>query len=347
MPQFIDGTTEIAAVEKNDGGRDEVERCRAGLLVLQATVAKPPEPMEGDSAGQAVACLALVEFGGDRPAQIGVVEPAQREQCALDPSDLPKCRSKTVLLTIGGQLLQNQRRCDSAVAHRRDDLRNFGPMADDQVPTEAAPEQRCEPTIAPRGLETIELSIRQARNARLEIEAEQMHDGEHDIGDAATIGVEGGDVRAAFVAEDAVECVDRLARRPGDDRLMKRCVSIGDGGVDLDHGVATVMCVDRSSGFAGTAEIISLPIGRCAMPRTKPGGERFGMDSVGQAGERGAKRFLAHMPRLHTQQCATRGDTANFGHARQTKVGRLRDQGGKKGAFVGGRQTGRDMAEML
>jgi hypothetical protein len=30
--------------------------------------------------------------------------------------------------------------------------------------------------------------------------------------------------------------VDRLARRPGDDRLMKRCVSIGDGGVDLDHG---------------------------------------------------------------------------------------------------------------
>jgi hypothetical protein len=107
------------------------------------------------------------------------------------------------------------------------------------------------------------------------------------------------------------------------------------------------MCVDRSSGFAGTAEIISLPIGRCAMPRTKPGGERFGMDSVGQAGERGAKRFLAHMPRLHTQQCATRGDTANFGHARQTKVGRLRDQGGKKGAFVGGRQTGRDMAEML
>ena len=65
--------------------------------------------------------------------------------------------------------------------------------------------------------------------------------------------------------------------------------------------------------------------------------ERFGMDSGGQAGGRGAKRFLAHRPRLHTQQCATRGDTANFGHARQTKVGRLRDQGGKKGAFVGGR----------
>jgi hypothetical protein len=82
------------------------------------------------------------------------------------------------------------------------------------------------------------------------------------------------------------------------------------------------------------------------MPRTKPGGERFGMDGVGQAGERGAKRF-AHMPCLHAQQRATRGDTANFGHARQTKVGRLGDQGGKKGAFVGGRQTGRDMAEML
>src|SRR3546814_8766252 len=65
---FFDGVPKIATVEQDDRCGDEVEGSRAGLLVLQATVATATEPMEGDRSRQDVARLALVQLGGDRAA---------------------------------------------------------------------------------------------------------------------------------------------------------------------------------------------------------------------------------------------------------------------------------------
>ena len=48
---FVNGATEIPAVEQDDRSGDEVERSCSGLLVLQATVADPTEPMKGDCPG--------------------------------------------------------------------------------------------------------------------------------------------------------------------------------------------------------------------------------------------------------------------------------------------------------
>src|SRR3546814_3931794 len=62
---FFDGAPKIATVEQDDRCGYEVEGSRAGLLVLQATVAKATEPMEGDRSRQAVARLALVQLGGE------------------------------------------------------------------------------------------------------------------------------------------------------------------------------------------------------------------------------------------------------------------------------------------
>src|SRR3546814_5613367 len=50
---FFDGVPKIATVGQDDRCGDEVEGSRAGLLVLQATVAKATEPMEGDQIGRA------------------------------------------------------------------------------------------------------------------------------------------------------------------------------------------------------------------------------------------------------------------------------------------------------
>src|SRR3546814_14499990 len=46
-----------------------------------------------------------------------IIEPAQREQCAFDPSDLAQCGGKAALLMIGGKPLQDQVRRDGTVPH--------------------------------------------------------------------------------------------------------------------------------------------------------------------------------------------------------------------------------------
>src|SRR3546814_2401409 len=79
----------------------------------------------------------------------------------------------------------------------------------------------------------------------------------------------------------------------GDHRLVQRRVAVGDGGVDLDHWVATIMGVDRSAGFARPAQVEGLAIRGSPVSLPKPGGDRLGVDGVGQTGERRPKGFLA------------------------------------------------------
>src|SRR3546814_13043732 len=104
--------------------------------------------MEGDRPRQTVTRLALVQFGGDRAAQSGIVEPAQREQRALDPPNLAQRRSEAVLLAVGGQLLEDQRGLDGSVTDRANVTFNFRPVAEDQVPVEPVTEQWLKPGIS-------------------------------------------------------------------------------------------------------------------------------------------------------------------------------------------------------
>ena len=67
--------SEIAAIEENDGGRDEIEGCSPARLIFMATVPKAPQTMEGDGAGKGVSCFALVEFCGDELPERGILKP--------------------------------------------------------------------------------------------------------------------------------------------------------------------------------------------------------------------------------------------------------------------------------
>ena len=131
-----------------------------------------------------------------------------------------------------------------------------------------------------------------------------MHRREHDVGNAAPIDVQRGQIGVTIVAEDTVERMDGFPCRAGDHSLVKRRVPIGDGGVDLDHRVATIMRIDRSAGFARSAEVKGLPVSRRPVPLPEPGRDRLGVDGVGHAGERRPKGFLAHVPCLHAQERA-------------------------------------------
>src|SRR3546814_9130876 len=100
----------------------------------------------------------------------------------------------------------------------------------------------------------------QARNARLEIEPEEMHRCEHDVGYAASIDVQRGQIGVAVMAEEPIERMDGFSCRAGDPRLVQLPVADGDGVVDLDHWVETIMGVDRSAGFARPDQVDVLAI---------------------------------------------------------------------------------------
>jgi Tn3 transposase DDE domain len=64
-PERIQHAAEIAAIEEDDRGDDQVECSSAARLVLMAAVAETAEAMQGGRAAEGVECLALVELGRD------------------------------------------------------------------------------------------------------------------------------------------------------------------------------------------------------------------------------------------------------------------------------------------
>jgi hypothetical protein len=52
--QLVDGASEIATLEQNDGSGDQIERSGSGLLVFGATIPEAAEAMERD--GTSVYC---------------------------------------------------------------------------------------------------------------------------------------------------------------------------------------------------------------------------------------------------------------------------------------------------
>src|SRR3546814_6642274 len=75
-------------------------------LVLEGAVAQFAEPVEEDGAGERVAGLALVEDAAGAAPLVGIVEPVEHEQCALDPSNLAQGAGDRVLTRETRQLAQ-------------------------------------------------------------------------------------------------------------------------------------------------------------------------------------------------------------------------------------------------
>jgi hypothetical protein len=61
------------------------------LLRLGGSVAQATEAMEADGAGERIAGLALVEFGGCLAPERRLFQPVEGEQRALDAADLAQC----------------------------------------------------------------------------------------------------------------------------------------------------------------------------------------------------------------------------------------------------------------
>jgi hypothetical protein len=76
------------------------------------------------------------------------------------------------------------------------------------------------------------------------------------------------------MAGDAFECMNGHTCRAGDHGLMQRRAPVGDGGVDLDHRVVTIVDIDRSAGFQSNEDACSSVGGSlleaCPNCRVKP-----------------------------------------------------------------------------
>ena len=87
-------------------------------LVLESAVAQFAEAVEEDGAGERVAGLALVEDAAGATPLVGIVEPIEHEEGALDPPDLAQCAGDRVLTRKTRQLAEHDRGGDGAGADR-------------------------------------------------------------------------------------------------------------------------------------------------------------------------------------------------------------------------------------
>ncbi|MET3165364.1 UNVERIFIED_ORG: hypothetical protein ABIB19_003798 [Arthrobacter sp. UYEF10] len=75
-----------------------VQPAGAVALLLEGTVTDFAEPVEELGTGQGVPGLALVQAGGDFPAETGVREPVQQEEGPFHSAQLPQqCKGEPVL----------------------------------------------------------------------------------------------------------------------------------------------------------------------------------------------------------------------------------------------------------
>ena len=205
---------------------------------------------------------------------------------------------------------------DDLVAHGGDNLMDVIPMAAYQVLIEALPEERSQLPVSGAGLESIELPVRKPGDARLKAEAEQMHHREYDVGHPAAIDMKSRDFCRTLMAENPVERMDGLACGAGNHSLMERCVTVRNGGVNLDDRITAIMGVDGATAFTWSTEVEMLAISGSPPALPKPCRHWFGMNGVCECTQGSAKCVFAHMPGLHPEQRPSRGDPADVGHAR-------------------------------
>lgn len=83
--QGLYGTFQIDSVPQYDGSHHQVEAGCAVTLILKAPITQFAKPVEKDSTGQGILGFTFVEADLYPATQFNVLQPIQREQCALFP----------------------------------------------------------------------------------------------------------------------------------------------------------------------------------------------------------------------------------------------------------------------
>ena len=79
---------QVNRVPKNDSGHYQVEAAGPVTLVFEAAVAYFAQTVEEHGLGQRVLCLAFVQTNVHTSAQLGILQPIERKQGALQSAQL-------------------------------------------------------------------------------------------------------------------------------------------------------------------------------------------------------------------------------------------------------------------
>lgn len=328
------GGLQIGRVPQHDGAHHDVHGAGPVGLGLETVVMQASDALEEDGALQGVLGLALVQLARGASPLVRALDPAEREQGALDATDLAQRQREAVGAGIGAQAFEKQRGAEDAGADRSRHAQDVGPMAFDQALVDPAGDEGCDRRTGRLPREEMQPALADIGNARREAEAEQMAKREHMIGDAASIGVVIGDREIGGMMEEPVQDVRRLAGGGGDDLGVEGRIAVGDVGVEGDGRLRALVRVDLARRLGASVEREVLPVRTRGRTRTEPGREGKSMLRVDETAEGVTVGVLAQVPGRQPGQLPVAGEAARVRHAAQTEIGGICQHRGQDGARV-------------
>ena len=101
-----DGLPQMLCVPVDDDSGEQVETGHAVVLPLGGAIADFALSPDAQGVFQGVVCLALVQADLGPALHVGIEEPLDDEECALDAADFAERDGQFVLARIGGKLLE-------------------------------------------------------------------------------------------------------------------------------------------------------------------------------------------------------------------------------------------------
>jgi hypothetical protein len=262
LAQGGDCTLKVSGVLQDDRGDEQVEARGSVLLVLVGPVTDFTEPMNEDGTRQAVAGFPLVQLLPGLAPQFGILNPVEREERTLQPSQLSQCCRHAILPRIGSELPHDHRRGHGAAADGRNDTEDIRPVGADLGHIDPSGDEGFKGRIIGRFAEAVEAPVLQVRNAWCEQETQQAAQRKDMLGIAAAVRVVEADCNVALVIDQRVQHVERFARRRRNQLGEVRSVAAREVGVDLEPGSQTVMRIEVAGVTAKSSSLEELAIGR-------------------------------------------------------------------------------------
>lgn len=160
-----DGLAQTGCVPVDDDRGEEVERSDAEVLTFGRSVADFALSADPQRVLQRMMRLTLVEADLYPALHVGVQDPFDHKQRALDAADLPQGDGQVVLAGIGGQLPQDLAGRDGPSHHCRRDPQDVGPVGRDQVLPDCTARQTAQVRRHGLRLENVETLGRQVADA--------------------------------------------------------------------------------------------------------------------------------------------------------------------------------------
>src|SRR5271166_7095892 len=171
-----------------------------------------------------------------------------------------------------------------------------------------------------------EPAVGQIAEAWRKPEPQQVAEPEHVLGRAAGIGIVLPDDERAFMVEEAIQNVGRLASVSRDDLGVERRKPVRNVGIELYAWFRPVVVVIGAS-LAVAAGLEELPIGRGSIALTPEGGKRLSADRIDQAGQSGLVGLIAKVPFSSPKKPSMAEHPGTPCHAGEPEVGGVGQHG--------------------